>query len=732
MKNNLISISLATATAPIVQEARGKDWIEFSGGDEWKNLYPQFLIDLYYNSSTHSAIINATAEMIAGEDLYVENEDENLEAYVRLKKFLRHANGKESLHQVVKKVAFDFKLQGAYALHIIWNQERTEIAEVYHVPVERVRAGIPNPLGQIDSYFISSNWSDVRNHPPHEIKAFNRLDRTSASQLIYTGSYSPNMDIYHTPDYIAGCNWALVDQRVAEFHLNNIQNGFSGSYFISFANGIPTQEERFQIEQSLTEKFAGAKNSGKFILTFSDDKTRTPEITPIAVSDADKQYLALQELLVTNICSAHRITSKTLMGIDTTNGFSSNADELRNASNFYHNTVIRPFQTNILNTLQTIFSVNNMDLEVDFEQLKPITVEFDSSILKEVMTQEEIRESLQLPPLVLTEKNPVTDALSTMSPLLANKVLNNLTLDETRNLIGLPSIDPNELPQEDTGDVNMCRTKEPIFKRNKKFNTFNKIGTIDGKPVFSTIEEAVAHAKTLGCEGYHEHDLNGTVSYMACEDHSEATDLTEVTELTKFIQEYGEDIPEDWELIDEENASSEHQDFDFEKTLNEVANEKTMLASTGTAIPSRKSEQDGQSKKTGDYFRVRYVYEQDNFLQNKSGKKRDFCRQMMGANKLYRKEDIINMGSKVVNAGWGPEGADTYSIWLYKGGGNCHHFWLRKIYKTTLGQSRTTKIEDADVIGYTKARSEGFTPKRNDILVATPPKRMANKGFLPK
>jgi hypothetical protein len=731
MKNNLISISLATATAPIVQEVRGKDWIEY-GTDEWKNLYPQFLIDLYYNSSTHSAIINATAEMIAGEDLYVENEDENLEAYVRLKKFLRHANGKESLHQVVKKVAFDFKLQGAYALHIIWNQERTEIAEVHHVPVERVRAGIPNPLGQIDSYFISSNWSDVRNHPPHEIKAFDRLDRTSASQLIYTGSYSPNMDIYHTPDYIAGCNWALVDQRVAEFHLNNIQNGFSGSYFISFANGIPTQEERFQIEQSLTEKFAGAKNSGKFILTFSDDKTRTPEITPIAVSDADKQYLALQELLVTNICSAHRITSKTLMGIDTTNGFSSNADELKNASNFFHNTVIRGFQTNILNTLQTIFSVNNMDLEVDFEQLKPITVEFDSSILKEVMTQEEIRESLQLPPLVLTEKNPVTDALSTMSPLLANKVLNNLTLDETRDLIGLPSIDPNELPEEDTGDVNMCRTKEPIFKRNKKFNTFNKIGTVDGKPVFSTIEEAVAHAKTLGCEGYHEHDLNGTVSYMACEEHSEATDLTQVTELTKFIQEYGEDIPADWELIDEENSSGEHQDFDFEKTLNEVANEKTMLASTGKAIPSRKSDQDGKSKKTGDYFRVRYVYEQDNFLQNKSGQKRDFCRQMMGANKLYRKEDIINMGSKVVNKGWGPKGADTYSIWLYKGGGNCHHFWLRKIYKTTLGQSRTTKIEDADVIGYTKARSEGFTPKRNDSLVATPPKRMANNGFLPK
>jgi hypothetical protein len=694
MKNNLISISLATATAPIVQEARGKDWIEY-GTDEWKNLYPQFLIDLYYNSSTHSAIINATAEMIAGEDLYVENEDVNLEAFVKLKKFLRHANGKESLHQVVKKVAFDFKLQGAYALHIIWNQERTEIAEVHHVPVERVRAGIPNPLGQIDSYFISSNWSDVRNHPPHEIKAFNRLDRTSASQLIYTGSYSPNMDIYHTPDYIAGCNWALVDQRVAEFHLNNIQNGFSGSYFISFANGIPTQEERFQIEQSLTEKFAGAKNSGKFILTFSDDKTRTPEITPIAVSDADKQYLALQELLVTNICSAHRITSKTLMGIDTSNGFSSNADELRNASNFYHNTVIRPFQTNILNTLQTIFSVNNMDFEVEFEQLRPITVEFDSSILKEVMTQEEIRESVGLPPLEETEE----------------------TVNEEANL--------------------------------SKLKTFNKIGTVDGKPVFSTIEEAVAHAKTLGCEGYHEHDLNGTVSYMACEQHSEATDLTEVTELTKFIQEYGEDIPADWELIDEENSSGEHQDFDFEKTLNEVANEKIELTSTGTALPNARSKsQDGVNKSFNDYYKVRYVYAQDNFLQNKTGDSRKFCKEMMAANKLYRKEDIIAMGSKVVNKGWGARGADTYSIWLadqhncanslktnklefYKGGGNCHHFWLRKIFKTSLRNAKS-KVDSSQLISYTKAVSEGFTPKRNDILVAKPPKRMANNGFLPK
>ena len=658
MKDTILSINLETSTAPTVQEVRGRDYIEY-GTEDWKNLYPQFLIDLYYNSSTHAAIINATAEMIAGEDLIAEENDTNLESYVKLKKFLRHANCNESLHQVIKKVAFDFKLQGAYALHIVWNRERTEIAEVYHVPCERVRAGRPNEMGKVDTYFISADWGNTRTNKPYPVPAFNVNDRTSGSQLLYTGAYSPNMDCYHTPDYLAANNWALVDQKVAEFHLNNIENGFSGSYFVSFANGIPTQEERRQIEQSLVEKFTGASNSGKFILTFSDDKTRKPEITPISVSDADKQYLALQELLVQNILTGHRVTSPMLMGIKSDTGLGSNVDELNAAGNFYLNTVVKPFQLHILNTLQTIFSVNNMDLPVKFVQLKPITVEFTSQDLKGVMTEDEIREEVGLKPLADVEV------------------------------------------RED----------------------FSKVGMIDGKPVFDTIDEALKSAKSLGCEGYHEHELEGKTVYMACEGHSEAT------ELDKFIQEFGEDIPEEWELIEEEVVDGEHQDFNYEEILNELMEEKVQLASTGRAIPSRKSEQDGLSKKSGDYFRVRYVYANDNFLTNKSGSKRDFCRKMEAAKKLYRKEDIFNMGSKAVNPGFGIDGADTYSIWLYKGGPQCFHFWSRRIYKTVIGESRTTKIEDADMIGYTKARSEGFTAKKNDKLVATPPRKMKNNGY---
>jgi hypothetical protein len=623
---NILSINLSTTTAPDVSEQSGKDWVNY-GTEDWANLYPQFLIDLYYNSSTQAAIINATAEMIAGEALVIEDEEErDLEAIVRLKKFFSSANGNETLEEVIKKISFDFKLQGAFALNIVWSQDRTQIAEIYHVAVEKIRCEKPNELGKVEGYYISSDWADTRKNKPYRVPAFNTNDRTSANQILYTGLYSPNMNSYYTPDYVASNNWALVDQRVAEFHLNNISNGFSGSFMLNFANGVPTQEERFQIEQSLAAKFTGADNAGKFILTFSDDKTRTPEINAITPSDLDKQYLALQELLVQNILTGHRVTSPILMGIKSDTGLGNNADELNSAANFYLNTVVLPYQGQIIKTLRKIFTVNNMDMPVRFDQLKPITTRFTNQDLMAVMTQDEIREELGLAPLN---------------------------------------------------------------------------------------EEVVVH--------------------------EDLTKMSELTTLDAFLDTL-EDIPEDWELVEEEVVDGEHLDFDYETELNKIANEKIELASTGTARPNSRSSQDGVNKSYNEYFKVRYVYAEDQFLVNKTGQERPFCKKMMAASKIYRKEDILQMGDKQVNdsyyserqkreIGWGPTGDLTYSIWLYKGGGNCQHFWLRQIYKTSLRNAKSN-ISDSQLIGYTNARSEGFTAEKNDNLVAKPPKRMANNGFL--
>ena len=59
---------------------------------------------------------------------------------------------------------------------------------------------------------------------------------------------------------------------------------------------------------------------------------------------------------------------------------------------------------------------------------------------------------------------------------------------------------------------------------------------------------------------------------------------------------------------------------------------------------------------------------------------------MVGAKKVYRKEDIVAMGNKAVNSGFGKGGSDTYSIWLYKGGARCNHKWFRKTYQIKNGE----------------------------------------------
>ena len=628
MKDNIININLETSTSPIVTEVSGKDYIEF-GTAEWKNLYPQFMIDLYYSSSISAAIINATSEMIAGEDFIIEDEDDrDMEARVKLQNFMDRANSNESLHEVIKKISFDFKLQGAFAINIVWNTDRTQIAEIYHIPVEKIRAEKPDELGKTRAYYVSADWSNTRKNKPYRVDAFNTNDRSSANQIMYSGLYSPNMNSYFTPDYVSCNNWALIDSKVSEFHLNNISNGFAGSFMVNFSNGVPSAEERFQIEQSLTEKFCSESNSGKFILTFSDDKTRTPEIQAISPSDLDKQYLALQELLTANICSGHRITSKTLVGIDSSNGFSSNTDELINAADFYRQTVIRPFQDHIIKVLRKIFKVNLMDMPVQFVQLKPITVQFDSKTIREVMTTNEIREDLGLEPLGKEE-----------------------VVDETLD--------------------------------------------------FSKVEK---------------------------------------TELESWINEVGEDMSDDWELVDEEIVDGEHNDFDFEKELNKEANKRIELAEDDakavTARPNARSSQDGVNKSFNDYYKVRYVYATDEFLKNKSGTSREFCELMVAAKKVYRKEDLVNVDSNKVNFGFGhptseyPEG-EPYNVFLYKGGPQCRHFFLRKIYKTSLRNAKQP-IKDAELIGYTKAVSEGFTAKRNDKMVAIPPQRMDNHGYYPE
>lgn len=194
-----------------------------------------------------------------------------------------------------------------------------------------------------------------------------------------------------------------------------------------------------------------------------------------------------------------------------------------------------------------------------------------------------------------------------------------------------------------------------------------------------------------------------------------------------------EELLKDFELLDEREVNYEQEDgldeviTDLNKP-NTEDKDKSLLSkiwkfvSTGKATPYRESEQDGTSKQEsqeGVEFLVRYMYAPS----RTKATSRDFCKKMVSAKKVYRKEDIVAMENVAVNAGFGKGGSATYSIWLYKGGARCNHKWFRKTYAKKGGKGLGTAIST------TEARKRGFKPEANAQKVPVAPKDMKYKGY---
>ena len=200
------------------------------------------------------------------------------------------------------------------------------------------------------------------------------------------------------------------------------------------------------------------------------------------------------------------------------------------------------------------------------------------------------------------------------------------------------------------------------------------------------------------------------------------------------LEQLGEDEDlENWELIDERKVDYDAED-ELNEELNKLNNPKLSVLSkmynfvtTGTARPNAKSEQDGENEE-GVQFRVRYQYAPLSYSANS----REFCKKMVNAAKIYRKEDIDRMSTMSVNAGWGLNGADTYDIWLYKGGGDCHHFWMRKTYRAKSAKTKADVGNPNAEVSVNKAKKEGFKPEVNAKEVAKRPTDMPNNGFVNK
>lgn len=117
-------------------------------------------------------------------------------------------------------------------------------------------------------------------------------------------------------------------------------------------------------------------------------------------------------------------------------------------------------------------------------------------------------------------------------------------------------------------------------------------------------------------------------------------------------------------------------------------------------------------------FRYKYVGK----ISNNS---RDFCKQMIAANKVFRIEDIDKMSVRSVN----PIGPSGYSIFEWRGSYNCKHRWVQLIYRNR-GRIKndadaTSNLSDTDGMPGPDTRTTstinaGNTPPRTGFSSTNP------------
>lgn len=555
-KNSIKVVNLSGYSSPEVIEDDRKDWVLYTCGDDGQDYF-ESLIEKYLGSPTNACCINGITEMIYGRGLDALDSKENPEMYAQMKLLLKPS--------CMRKLVNDYKLLGQGAVQVIYNKAKTKITKISHFPMETLRAEKAKD-GKCQAYYYHPKWSELKpSDKPKRIPTFGNGSKGEVIELYIFKPYKSGFYYYAPVDYNGCLQYAELEEEVANYHINNIQNGLQPSLLVNFNNGIPNEETQELIERKIYDKFSGSSNAGKFILTFNESQEDQATIDPIHLPDAHAQYQFLADESREKIMLGHRIVSPILLGIKDNTGFGNNAEELRTASIIMDNMVIRPFQQQIIDGINEILAFNNISLQLYFITLQPIEFTELDNISTKVKREEETGEKLS-----------------------------------------------SQVQEEELSDL---------------------------------------------------------------QDE-------ELADLFEQLEEFGEVISDDWEL---------------------VSTERVDLAET--------SKQDNKG------YKVRYAY----MPVRKSDNSRDFCKKMEALTDkdiVYRLEDINQMSFRGVNKELGHQGRN-YSLFKFKGGKNCHHYWEKRVYK-----KKTQVSED-------EALADGYTAPNNPSEVPVAPKDMPNKGAYP-
>lgn len=424
MMDDLIILNFAEARQPEYREKKGASggYIEFGE----KNEYPSYLLTLYNKSAKHNAIVKGKVNYIIGNGWDTKEEDPIAD------QFIKQPNYYESLDDLTRKVAIDIEVFGGAYLEVIWSVTGGQITQVCHIDYTKIRSNKDNT-----QFWYKKDWTD-RKEEPIIINAFNTQNRVG-KQILYIKEYRPGLDTYALPGYMGSLNYIESDIEVSKHVLGNAQTGFSASKMITLPNGEPSPDEKRNIERRFSDRFSGSDGK-KFILSFTNDPARKPIVEDLGASDITKEdFSRVDAIIQQNIFAGHQIVSPMLFGIKT-EGQLGGATELMTAYDIFKSTYANDKQQFLEGIFNMLARIKGATSDLYIKPVEPVGIVFSEAVISQNMTKEEIRTKLNLPVLETpapTEAQVVSDAINTLSPLVANKVLESMTVNEIRGLVGL-------------------------------------------------------------------------------------------------------------------------------------------------------------------------------------------------------------------------------------------------------------------------------------------------------
>jgi hypothetical protein len=377
------------------------------------NMFPELLNQLYYTSPLHGAIVDFKTNSVVGGGYTLKSEGMTNEDKLKLYTFEK----KIKLGKVERAIAQQLTVHHRVYFKLCYNAKR-ELYKIYNVSPEKVRIARDK-----QTYFLCDDWSariDVTS-----IKKYHPTN-SDLEQLYVYEIMTLGQEWYPLPQYTSALNFAFLSGELSYFAKSNIQNSVFPSFAMMFPKRPQSEEEKSMIKHTI-DRLKGAANAGKAVAFFANSADQLPKIESLPTNGNDKLFHEASALNTEQICFAHTI-DPILMGVRTTGSLGGGAD-IKQAYVIFEKNVVMPLRTQVEEIINELLEIAKIPGEYTINNFQ---------IINETIVEIE------------GDASKTADAINSLSPLVATKVLNAMTPNEVRALASLPPIEGGDVMPTET------------------------------------------------------------------------------------------------------------------------------------------------------------------------------------------------------------------------------------------------------------------------------------------